>query len=146
MRLCEKCYARENAIRDKSDAAIAERYGISVDVLRAAIEESLQACDPIWVGHPTKHMDIVDACIDVGIYDFVEYVNKNICATRFSCQGGGPGLDGLPMITIAADDFYKWAHLNWSDSILTNPDITVWTPPGFGVAHITFVKDPWELV
>lgn len=37
--------------------------------------------------HPVRHSTVVDACVDIGMVDVVDYVNREICPTRSSCQG-----------------------------------------------------------
>lgn len=102
MKLCTRC-----------------RIGLSVNAIRRykwrAMPLVLQRKEN---DHPVRHSSVVGACVDIGIIDTVEYINREICPTMFSCQGGpfwdAPDTVVPPSVTVPATG---WPQLRmWLES------------------------------
>jgi hypothetical protein len=109
--------------------------------------------------HPAKHSKVVDACVDVGIIDTVEYINREICPTRFSCQGGK--VYGNASVTVSVDGWERlrpWLDARGYSIGYTTPhnyggdigmgikrpigvDISVWDVSDKDAIHVDFVAD-----
>lgn len=102
--------------------------------------------------HPVNHSDVVDACIDINIVQTVEWINRYICPTLFSCQGGGHyGLPSISIDYVDWDVFEYWLKstklsIGFAQTIdgtlhrASNKDVQVWNVKD-SVVHIDFNFD-----
>jgi hypothetical protein len=111
--------------------------------------------------HNQKHSKMLDTCIDERIFDAVEFINTNICPTRYSCEGYETYPAG---VTVSIDDWQKfksWLHerdytigyaydfyyeeYGWGIKRPAGFDFDVWIIDKNDVVNINFPKDYKEI-
>jgi hypothetical protein len=138
MKICDICAGRRKAARIESNERIAKAIDVSVAKLEAAIEKALNDSFPAGWGtkHQGIHSHLLDVCIDANIIDFVEYVNKHICKTAYSCEGDA---STKTSISLTPDQYNIWLEKVGIENI------HVWAPDQ-GNVHLNFLQDPWGVV